>query len=202
MISRYRLESRIVWGIIKPLLLLALPIFLGGIATYFELTSATLTSHDLLLINALQFVSTIWFGWASSQIVSEHSFQERQKRFALSAYRRIKEIEYSVDRIIGRIRVKSASGSPATTELDTIREMVLGLRATTRSSKADWADIIGEEITTLEKIEDIEESKSDQPMERIDERQDTRELQHLLASLPKSLEIQAQQLNPKDRLWD
>jgi DNA repair ATPase RecN len=200
----------VIWRIAKNIVLLVLPLFLGGTATYFEITSGNLTQRELILINALQFVSSIWFGWASSQIVSEQNFQERQKRFALSAYRRIKEIEYSVERLLSRIRVKSASGNPATIELDAIREMVLSLRATARSSKADWADVIGEEIRTLEEIEEIEESENDAALgesasdlsSQALPRAKTVKLQRLRASLPKSLEIQAQQLNPRDRLED
>jgi hypothetical protein len=144
-----RLLMRQVVSIAKTVLTLFLPIVLGGTATYFEMATAWLTQRELLLINALQFVSTIWFGWVSSQIVSEQQFQEWQKRFALSAHRRIKEIEYSRERLLTRIRAKSFKDNPITDELDAIQEIALSLRATARLSTADWADIIGEEIKTL-----------------------------------------------------
>ena len=191
---------RQIWSITTQIALLILPVTLGGIATYLEISTPTLTQRELLLVNAIQFVSTIWFGWASSQIVSEEQFRQRQKGFALSAYRRIKEIEYSVDRLITRVSLKSGE-SQLGPELDVIREMAISLRATARSSKADWADIIGEEIKTLEQIEEIETreeiaSRDDEICTRLRSPEsplDSPTVQRLLSSLPPPLEIQARQ---------
>jgi hypothetical protein len=43
-------------------------------------------------------------------------------------------------------------------ELDVITEIGIGIRESIRSSISDWADIIGDEIETVEKIQMIEKN--------------------------------------------
>jgi hypothetical protein len=98
--------------------------------------------------------------------------------------------------------------------------MAVGIRASIKSSIADWGDIIGEEITTVEKISDL---KSEQEMlleaplrqnkpnaspvepqavaERLARNQER--LEELLSSLPHSLQIVAEETpDPEEQLND
>lgn len=175
------------WGVTTSVVNLTAPVLLGGVGAYLKIRyNVSLTPKELLLIDAIQFISSLWFGWVISFIFSERSFQERQKKFAISAYRRIKEIENLSDRIISRIRSREKVSKAVGSELDTFKEMMLSLRGTVQSSKADWGDIIGDEIRTLEEIEKVERSEHtpNETLARIEE---------LLARLPSSLEIEARQ---------
>ncbi len=192
--------------VIKVWILVIAPLILGGVSIYFLFhNNGNLTQRELNLITGLQFISSIWFGWVISSIFSEQEFQQRQKKFAISAYRRIKEIEITLERLLNRLASKMSRNQTLNKELDVIKEMALSLKTTTRSSKADWADIIGEEIKTLEKIEGVEREERTEGVEReertelapIDDNQSRTE--KLLKKLPPSLEIQAREMN-RDRI--
>jgi len=98
-------------------------------------------------------------------------------------------------------------------ELDVILEIARGIRQSIKSSIADWTDIIGEEIETVEKIETLNfqeelmtqklrqdnNSKMDQDdkiMEQLDHNQ--KEILTLLKKLPLSLQISSK--NPQSKI--
>lgn len=166
---------------------IGIPIVLGIIATYYELAdSAALTQRELVLVNAIQFIATMWFTWTVANISAEQSFQQTQKKFALSAFRRIKEIESSVERLLKRVDLKARGKRRTTTiELEPLKEIAFSLRATVQSSKSDWADVIGEEIKALEKIEQSGRSGEVQSPAVLGK------LEQLAHTLPSSLEIYA-----------
>jgi hypothetical protein len=180
--------KKIDWSLTASILALVVPLVLGGTATYMQIQYNTqLSARELLLISATQFVASLWFGWVVSFIFSEKSFQDRQRKFAISAYRRIREIENAADRILSRTRSGAQNDQSASQCLEILKEMVIGLRATVKSSKADWGDIIGEEIKTLEELEEVERS------EEVPTEQSAKKVETLLAKLPSSLEIDARQ---------
>jgi hypothetical protein len=85
---------------IRPVIGLLPSIVLGGTATWFLITdNVTLSARELLLIQGVQFISSLWFGWSVSYLFAAASFREQQRKFALSAYRRISEIDYTLDRL-------------------------------------------------------------------------------------------------------
>jgi hypothetical protein len=85
-------------------------------------------------------------------------FEEGQRTFAVAAYRRICEIDMSASRLINRIRARTThEDSVVLSELNTLLAVALGIRQTARSSIADWADVIGEEIAAMEQIEEIKD---------------------------------------------
>ena len=57
------------------------------------------TELAIALFNALQLLLSLGFAWILSGSVSQSHFQEMQKKFAMAAFRRIKEIERALLRL-------------------------------------------------------------------------------------------------------
>ncbi|MGG3283599.1 hypothetical protein [Paenibacillus solani] len=160
-------------------------------------TSETSTKLEQTLFSVLQFIFSIIFGWLVTRISTKNEFEQSQKRFALSAYRRIKEIEKAVNMLIDRTHNKMSAGSEdVRRELESIETNSIFIRETIKSSIADWADIIGEEIDNFNKIEQKEEELNklqeqqnylDNNSEKVD--QLNNELKGLIETLPNQLKI-------------
>ena len=112
-------------------------------------------SHtETTLFGILQFVFSIAFAWMLARASSKEEFADSQRQFAIAAYRRIREIERTTFRLVQRIHDKRLDCSQELEhELDVIQEVTASLLTTSRSSISDWADIIGDEIATIEKLE-------------------------------------------------
>lgn len=148
------------------------------------------------LFSILQFIFSLGFGWIITKITSTTEFYESQKRFALSAYRRIKEIEKAVERLIQRTNsgLTSLAVENNNNSLEAVNLMAIHIRETIRSSIADWADIIGEEIETVDEIEKKEDelqkmyqektNSSDELLEKI-----SKDIANLKSSLPSELKM-------------
>jgi hypothetical protein len=122
---------------------------------------ATMSQIETTLFGMLQFVFSIAFGWLIARGASKREFEQSQKKFAISAYRRIREIEQGVDGILGRIRTRKQECEEAVVqELYVLQELAQRIRATVVSSTSDWADIIGDEIATVEEMERVRREQS------------------------------------------
>ncbi len=122
--------------------------------------SAPRTPLESGLMNALQFLLSFGFAWITARLVTKREFQDQQKAFAVAAYRRIHEIDRSLDRLVGRVTNQMRVVSPETVhELEVILAIATGMRETTSSSIADWGDIIGEELVTLKTIAIIKDKQ-------------------------------------------
>lgn len=127
-------------------------------------SGANTTKVETTLFGILQFVFSIVFAWLIATTTSEREFVQSQKQFAIAAFRRIKEIEKGVQRLLLRVSEKQERVSgDILQELNVIREISIGINETIKSSIADWADIIGEELQTIQKIEEIQESREPTP---------------------------------------
>jgi hypothetical protein len=62
------------------------------------------TATETLLFNGLQFILTSAFAWFSTRAISRMEFEESLKKFAISAHRRITDIERMVDRLNHEVR--------------------------------------------------------------------------------------------------
>lgn len=143
------------------------------------------TKLETTLFSILQFLFSLAFTWILSSMILKGEFMTSQKKFAIAAYRRIKEVDKGVERLIERLRYKKETLPNDTThELDVALEMATGIRETIKSSTADWADIIGEEVSVFEKIENIRDKQS---LLRQEARE--KELKDLISSLPYELQI-------------
>lgn len=118
------------------------------------------TIVETTLFNILQFVFSIAFAWHLSSIVSQNEFRKSQKKFAVSAYRRINEIKKGVERLSLRLNSqKDISFQETKHELEIIDAITESIHETIISSIADWGEIIGEELKSIEKIEEFEREK-------------------------------------------
>jgi hypothetical protein len=172
------------------------------------------TTLETALFSVLQFVFSLGFAWILTRIAAKNEFVESQKGFAIAAYRRINEIDEGVARLIARATAQSRSGTPdVRRELDVVMAIAVGVKTSIRSSIADWGDVIGDEIATINRIEEIkgeqvallelpQQATPDSPNED-DARAETRALHEqlernneqvaqLLKTLPPSLRVVAE----------
>jgi hypothetical protein len=113
----------------------------------------TATKLEVVFFNIFQFALSLLIGWLLSHSLSEETFREAQRRFAVAAFRRIMAIERSLLRLQSRLDV------PATATREQLRETMsvarIGLDAAqdnVRSSIADWGDVIGDEIHVAREV--------------------------------------------------
>ncbi|HEY7770496.1 MAG TPA: hypothetical protein VIB55_20200, partial [Longimicrobium sp.] len=120
----------------------------------------TPTTLETALFSVLQFVFSLAFAWILTRIAAREEFVASQKAFAIAAYRRINEIDEGVGRLIARANAQARAASPELLrELDVTIAIALGVRASIKSSIADWGDVIGDEITTIKRIEEIQDQQ-------------------------------------------
>jgi hypothetical protein len=162
------------------------------------------TKTEATLFNILQFVFALAFSWILSRISSKDEFEKSQKKFAISAYRRINEIDRSVMLLIKRTYKTNKKNESGITnpELEVIQAIGENIQNTIKSSIADWADIIGEEISTIKKIEKLENEKTELLKENREENatkvdlvlskfsEQEKKISELINTLPESLQIE------------
>lgn len=126
------------------------------------------TQKEIALFNILQFILTLGFSWVSSRIISESEYFLRLKGVAISAYRRISDIESIVCRL--RKKLNKPYNQYDSESIRAISsEIIEDLNLLIISSKSDWSDIIGDEIKTIEQIKILEKQKSEIDFQSIDE---------------------------------
>ena len=165
------------------------------------------TKTEAALFNILQFVFSIGFAWVLSKSSSEKEFQKSQKKFAISAYRRILEINNTTKRLLDNIsNYLNEFPKGYYHQIKVLEQICVSIKNTVKSSIADWSDIIGDEIKTISKIEDAknikgalsyekigvrssdqEESRARQITERLESLEDN--INGLFDSLPAQLQI-------------
>lgn len=122
--------------------------------------SSTTTSKETILFNLLQFLLTIGFTWFSTRAISRNEFEQSLKRFAISAYRRISDIERLVIRLQSEVKsMITDNPDKENHDLYIVEAIVADTCQVVRSSIADWADVIGEELIAIEKIKRLEQEK-------------------------------------------
>lgn len=158
-----------------------------------SLSNAT-SKLETVLFNILEFVLSLGFGWVLTRMVTQEEFEKSLKRFALSAYRRIVDIERATNRLKDAVETMRRRHPPDSyCELDIVHAVVVNTKQTLKSAAADWADVIGEELVALQRIQDLEEQKEEilvqEPMaaeqEQVEELQ--RQITELTTTLPFSL---------------
>lgn len=148
----YELIAAIVLGVIA----------VGSFALQAFTLSDRTTKLETVLFNTLQFLLTIGFAWFSTRAISRNEFEANLKRFAVSAYRRISDIEDIVQRLQARISSMRVERSEQDSyDLDVIGAIVDDTAQVINSSIADWADVIGEELIAIETIKRLETEKAE-----------------------------------------
>lgn len=118
------------------------------------------TPQELSLFNIIQFILTVGFSWITARIISESEYFSRLRGVAISAFRRISDIEIIVRRLRNNLqKTNLITNSEVIREISL--EIVEDLNLLILSSKADWSDIIGDEIQIIEQIKTLAIEKSD-----------------------------------------
>jgi hypothetical protein len=125
-------------------------------------TANTATKTESALFSVLQFIFSLAFAWLLSRLVTEQQFIESQRKFAIGAFRRIREIERSLNRAQKYISsAEGRAGQEGHSDFAVVRAGLLNAQDAVRSSIADWADIIGDEIEVTNEIRRLKQLKSD-----------------------------------------
>lgn len=188
-----------------------LAILVIGILALEIINSASSTKTETALFGVMQFLFSIGFAWIISNSISKADFLEQQKRFAMSAYRRIREIESKSGRLT--VRLRSARGmedaSALQRELEVAFVIAEDICETAESSKVDWADVIGDKIEKIEEIDSLVSRRSELVL-RVDERHNTdpsleeklsdveKQLENLTTSLPSNWRMLASKQNERE----
>lgn len=124
-------------------------------------TANTATKLESTLFNIIQFSLSIAFSWILSKLITEQQFLESQKKFAIGAFRRIMEIERSLNRTQKYITTaKLSKASDLNSKLEAIDISIINAQDTVRSSIADWTDIIGDEIEVTNEVRRLKKTRS------------------------------------------
>jgi hypothetical protein len=152
--------------------------------------NASTTKMETALFNVLQFLLTVGFSWFSSRAISRADFESSLKRFAISAYRRVMDIEQIIMRLQRESRkmpILNASSDSA--HMPAIEAMVLDCTQIVRSSISDWSDVIGEELLALERIQRLQREKDSLASENEYGGEDSK-----IESIKKELQVQIEKL--------
>lgn len=152
------------WSIYISLVILLVGVVALAVAQVFTANSATKLESSLF--NILQFLFSLLFALLLSRILTEQQFFESQRKFAIGAFRRIKEIERSLTRTFTYVlKADNATRGIPLPELTGIRVGLMSTQDAVRSSIADWSDIIGDEIEVANEIERLKRSKIENDIE-------------------------------------
>ena len=198
----------------KAELALASILFLGVAALTLPqiLAASSLTRMDVALLNSIQLLFALGFGWVATRLVTFGQYEQAQRKFALGAFRRIREIQGSLQRLQGYIkRVEADLGSANAVPLQVLEEALRTAQLAVHSSIADWADIIGDEIQITNELArlrrlrealaspqfagDAPNAKEDHQLARVDA-----EIYRLRQQLPPSLREVGDALETSERI--
>jgi len=178
--------------------LLAISCFVVQILTTTEKT----TKMESALFNMLQFLLTVGFTWYTTRAISRDEFERSLKRFAISAYRRIADIEKIINRLKSNISQMARLSTKDRHDLMVIDAIVEDTRQIVKSSIDDWADVIGDELIALERIRRLEREKAELatsvelPSEKVEKKDAIERLESkinaLRSALPANLLIASQ----------
>jgi len=140
----------------KGLILLIIVIFVIFLIAFQINTANTATKIETTLFNTLQFIFSILFAWLLSAFIGESQFIESQRKFAIGAFRRIKEIERAIDRTQRYVSyLESDTDELVKSKVIAVKGGLASMQDTVRSSIADWSDIIGDEIQISNEIKKL-----------------------------------------------
>jgi hypothetical protein len=151
-------QNKIDWIVATVLVI----IFFGCSALQVLSLSDKTTKLETVLFNILQFLLAVGFAWFSTRAIVRGEFEGSLKRFAVSAYRRISDIENIVSNLKSRVADMRAKNTEHDShDLELIAAIVQDTARIVSSSRADWSDVIGEEMIALENITRLENEKAE-----------------------------------------
>lgn len=108
---------------------------------------------ELALTNLLQLIFSFGFAWIVASYFSEKDFLKDQKKFAIGAYRRIKDIELNITRAQRLISdAQDLADFRNSSSHQTVMINLLCIQESVSSSVADWRDIVGDDTGLTKEI--------------------------------------------------
>ncbi|PKN21884.1 MAG: hypothetical protein CVU68_06120 [Deltaproteobacteria bacterium HGW-Deltaproteobacteria-3] len=173
------------WGkLLAFVILLAASI---GLVVVQVLNSSNTTKLEVSLINALQYICSIGFTWLLSVVVFNNTYNDKQKKFAIGAFRRVKEIERNIKRTREYIDQSLKDGGDLKSCLSVAKFSLVNAQDTINSSISDWADIIEDELEISAQIERLGSSSINDIGYKTENRNVKKEIASLSKKLPPEL---------------
>jgi hypothetical protein len=147
----------------------------------------TATKLESGLLSGLQFLISLAFSWVLAFWVFELGYKDKQKKFALGAFRRIKEIERNLVRTSKYLDDAMRNEDDLRPCLGVVRANLTNAKETVFSSIYDWSDIIEDEIAISAQIEKLERSISFSDGSTQTKDNTSQEIEKLSQQLPPSL---------------
>ncbi len=157
------------------------------------INAGTATKIESTLFSAIQFVLSVGFTWVLAQVVFENSEQEKQKKFAVGAFRRIKEIERNIVRTYAHVCSSLERNEDKGTSLEVVKANLLNAQDTIRSSIYDWADIIENELEIAQEIKRLGKEQSNVPDEAESE-EEQKDKKAAIEDLTRQLPLEMRQI--------
>jgi len=173
------------WG--KLLLFVILLLASIGLVVVQVLNSENPTKLEVSLISALQYICSIGFTWLLSIIVFNSTYKDKQKKFAIGAFRRVKEIERNIKRTQEHIDQSLKDEDDLKSCLSVAKFSLVNAQDTINSSISDWADIIEDELEISAQIERLESSTSESKKDKSTSDSVKQEIATLSKKLPPEL---------------
>ncbi|MCH7315806.1 hypothetical protein [Acinetobacter sp. ANC 3882] len=148
---------------------------------------STPTKLEIALVSALQYICSIGFTWLLSIIVFNNSYKDKQKKFAIGAFRRVKEIERNIKRTQAHIDHSLKNGNDLKSCLAVAKFSLINAQDTINSSISDWADIIEDELEISAQIEKLESSSTKNIKDEAENDSAKQEIESLTKKLPPEL---------------
>jgi len=128
--------------------------FIAAMVFLVQILSQEMSTLILSFFEALKFVIAMGMGFLLQLLISSDEFRQEFQRFAISAYRRISDIGYSVHQLRQDIALqRSRYPQERTHEFDSVAARVEEIERHVASSEDDWKDFLKREIKALEEIE-------------------------------------------------
>lgn len=153
------------WG--KLLVFVILLLASIGLVVVQVFNSSNPTKLEVSLISALQYICSIGFTWLLSIIVFNSTYKDKQKKFAIGAFRRVKEIERNIKRTQEHIEQSLNDDEDLKSCLSVAKFSLVNAQDTINSSIADWADIIEDELEISAQIERLESSPASNTKDKV-----------------------------------
>ena len=172
-------------------------------------SSSTTTKLETSLFSLMQFLLTVGFAWFSSRAISRAEFRGELRHFAISAYRRISDISQMITRLERHLDSMPDELVQHAPQLAGVQAIVGDTSLALKSATADWADIIGDELTKLREIVELRSERrhieSGRPMINRDDviaelAAVNDKIESLVKELPPSLQLE--QAREEERLTE
>ena len=140
-------------------ILFGVSIIFEVVTIWFRLTMpvSEISQLNTFLIGFFDFLFSVYIGYFVQKVDAVRRYRENLKRYGLLAYRRIMDIQKSIERTMGQLeKIGNSYPKERVNEIEALHLVLEGTFDTVESSISDWLDIIGKEIRKKEEIESLQ----------------------------------------------